>query len=72
MNGQYIFGGIVKNSTNLVKNFATSDGYLIGINGFFDQLVLNERAFFIGARVSKILPVLNPNPNSGIKVGAGA
>lgn len=67
----YLFGSKVNISDSLVQHFATSDGYLIGINGFYDQVVMNERGFDADIRISKICQILSPNPNSGVRFGVG-
>ena len=69
--GNYLFGNDVKIGDSLVQNFSTAEGYLVGINGFTDQVLMNERGFGFDSRMGKIFPLLSPNPNSGIRLMAG-
>lgn len=68
----FIFGESISNKDSLFYNIRTSDGNVIDGNGNFTAFALFERGFSVGLRAGKIFPVLNPNPNSGILVTAGA
>ncbi len=69
--GNYMFGGTVKNSDSLMKGIATSEGFVIDENGYYSSLVFQERGFSIYGKIGKLIPVLSPNPNSGITILAG-
>ena len=70
--GNYLFGGDVKISTTLLSGIVSHEGYLIDPNGFFADVFFYERGFNVFAKFGGIIPVLTPNPNSGITIMAGA
>lgn len=69
--GNYLFGGTVHNSDSLIKDIATSEGFVIDENGYYASLVFSERGFSVYGKFGKLIPVLSPNPNSGITLLAG-
>ncbi|HTX89358.1 MAG TPA: hypothetical protein VMC08_10240 [Bacteroidales bacterium] len=69
--GNYLFGGMVKNQDELLQRISTHDGYVIDANGFYSDLAYYERGYDFYAKFGKLFSVLAPNPNSGIVVMAG-
>jgi hypothetical protein len=67
----YLFGGILKDST-ILDHLKNSDGDIINQYGERGTILMTERGFYAGAHVGRLIPVLSPNPNSGIKVQVGA
>jgi len=70
--GNYLFGGTVKNQDSILKNISTPDGFVIDANGYYADIFFSERGYTLYAKVGKLFPVLSPNPNSGITIYAGA
>lgn len=70
--GNYLFGGTVKNQDSILKNISTKDGFVIDANGYYADILFSERGYSIFVKLGKLFPVLSPNPNSGIAVYAGA
>jgi len=68
----YIFGGDIKIEDSIFADIANDNGYIIDGNGQFAELYTYERGYYITIGVSKILPVLQANNNSGLTLGAGA
>lgn len=68
--GAYIFGSEVKEE-NLLHGMRTSDGNILDDNIKNSEVFFFMRGWKTGITVSKIIPVLSPNPNSGIKLGVG-
>jgi len=68
--GGALYGNNVKEDS-LLKPLETADGTLIGIDGFFTQVNLFERGYFIKAEVGKTFPLNTTNLNSGITFNAG-
>ncbi|MCX6232993.1 MAG: hypothetical protein NTZ33_15805 [Bacteroidetes bacterium] len=62
----YIFGNEVKVYDQIIKNIATSEGYVISREGTFTDTKMFERGFYTAFKLGKIIPVLNTNPNSGL------
>ncbi len=67
----YLFGNEVKDSNELFKELRTQDGFIIGVEGEYITVVVQERGFATGFYAGKIFPVIGPNPNSGIVVKFG-
>lgn len=67
----YLFGGYVKDST-ILDHLKDQYGGIINEYGEYGTILLTERGFYLGGSVGKVLPVLNPNPNSGLKLELGA
>jgi hypothetical protein len=70
--GNFLFGGSVKNSDSLLRNISTPDGFIIDANGYFADVLFYERGYSIYGKFGKIIPVFAPNPNSGLTIMAGA
>ena len=70
--GNYLFGGNVKNSDELLRDISTPDGFVIDANGYYADIAYYERGYNFYAKFGKLFPVLSPNPNSGIVLMAGA
>lgn len=68
--GGFLFGRIVKED-GFIDSLSDVDGFLIGYNGLYSNVALFERGYTLEANVGKILPLLNPNPNSGLYVRLG-
>lgn len=64
----YIFGGRVKNQDSILSRISTSDGFIISSAGEYAQINFMEAGFNISVKAGKIIPVLSPNPNSGILI----
>jgi hypothetical protein len=64
----YIFGNEVKISDQIMKNIATSDGYLITREGVYGDTKMFERGFFTSIKLGKVIPVFHSNPNSGLMI----
>jgi len=69
--GNFLFGGSVNNGDSLLKNISTPDGFIIDANGYYANIIYYERGYSIYFKLGKIIPVLTPNPNSGITIMAG-
>lgn len=69
----YIFGGTLKDSSNMLSGIMTESGYVINSYGEYGTILLSERGFYTGIKAGKLIPVAGPNKNSGIifNVGAG-
>ena len=66
--GNYIFGGTVKNSDSLLRGVSTPDGFVINSNGYYADILFSERGFNIFGKFGKLFPVLSPNRNSGPQI----
>lgn len=69
--GNYLFGGTVKNEDSLLAKISTKDGFVIDANGYYADILFSERGYSFYAKFGKVFPVLTPNPNSGITLLAG-
>ncbi len=71
--GNYLFGGTVKNGDSLLIKIATPEGYVINAAGFYSEIGFAETGFNVLGKFGKLFPVLSPNPNSGplIMIGGG-
>lgn len=67
----FIFGNEVKNADSILWMVETDLGYIIDGNGTYALYALYERGYNLNFSFGKILPVLNPNPNSGLMITAG-
>ena len=68
----YLFGTNVKNPDELLADFITDDGKIIGTNGDYTSVKPLMRGWVFQAKVGKIFPIVGPNPNSGLLVQLGA
>lgn len=67
----FIFGNKI-NEDSLIQNLITEDGFVISDQGQVANVSFFERGFYAMARVGKVIPVLDSNPNSGLMLTAGA
>jgi hypothetical protein len=67
----FIFGNNVK-ETSMLDALRDPNGQIIDINGEYARIVLQERGFTANLNLGYLIPVLGPNPNSGILLKAGA
>jgi len=70
VDGSFIFSDDVKESGVLDK-IRTSQGFIIGEDGFYADVFMYERGFNFDAKAGKIFPVIGPNPNSGLMATLG-
>lgn len=71
IDGAYMFGGDVR-VTNLFDHLVDSKGHITDQNGDIATVLVLSRGMNVNLSVGKILPILSPNPNSGISVSIGA
>jgi hypothetical protein len=69
--GNFLFGGTVKNSDSLLRNISTPEGFIIDANGYYADVIFYERGYSIYGKFGKLIPVFSPNPNSGLTIMAG-
>ncbi len=65
----FLFGGRVKEDP--LTSISADNGNLINAQGTFEPLSYQQRGFKAMVRAGKLLPVVGPNPNSGILLQAG-
>ncbi|MBT3302592.1 MAG: hypothetical protein HOD63_04130 [Bacteroidetes bacterium] len=65
-----MFGTTVKEN-DIFSNISTSEGYLIDNQGLLVPVAQELRGFNCDAKISYLIPVLGPNPNSGLIIGIG-
>lgn len=72
LEGSFIFGNKVPDRS-MLDQMATSNGVIVNQDGQPAQLLFFERGYTIMAVAGKVMPVVGPNPNSGIllKLGGG-
>ncbi len=68
--GNFIFGNQIKEDS-LLQNLKDSYGNITDINGDIAVVPLFSRGFNTNVSFGKIIPVLSPNPNSGIFINTG-
>lgn len=66
----FFFGQEVKEDT-ILKPLLTEQGILIGRDGNPADVFIGARGFLISGKVGKIIPVIGPNPNSGLHLSLG-
>lgn len=66
----FLFGSNVK--VDPLSEISADNGNLINGNGTFEPIRYQQRGFRAMARAGKVLPLIGPNPNSGILLQAGA
>ncbi len=71
VDANFIFGSDIKNTDSILSMVLTHDGFIIDGNGTYALYALYERGYNINFSFGKVLPILNPNPNSGLMVTAG-
>jgi hypothetical protein len=67
----FIFGSNIKNPDSLMTNLKTVNGNIIDMAGNFASVDIYERGFNVAFKFGKIIPVISPNPNSGILIMGG-
>jgi hypothetical protein len=70
VSGGFSFGNQV-NEPGLMSAIVTSDGEIIGIDGYIADVRVFQRGYQVSAAIGKIFPVSKLNPNSGILVMGG-
>lgn len=70
IDGSYMFGNQI-NETGLFDHLVDSKGNITDQNGDVAVVVLGSRGMHINLNAGKILPVFNPNPNSGLYLSGG-
>jgi hypothetical protein len=66
----FLFGGAVKENT-ILSGLMTSQGYIIGADGNYADVLLHERGYTAFLKAGRIFPVLGPNKNCGLTVTLG-
>lgn len=66
----FMYGTSVKEQ-NIFSHISTSESYLIDNQGLLTPISQELRGFNFDFRISYLIPVLGPNPNSGIFFGVG-
>ncbi len=69
--GNFLFGGNVKNKEEILGPMLTDKGWVIDKYGSPADLFLYERGFTVFLKLGKVFPVIGPNPNSGIQFTVG-
>lgn len=67
IDGNFFFGNDVK-IEGLLQNLKDEQGQIINTSGTPAIILYFNRGFNVNLSVSKILPLLSPNPNSGVMV----
>jgi hypothetical protein len=70
VDGNFIFGNQVK-SDSLLQNLKDSYDNITDINGDIAIIPLFARGFNTNISVGKIIPIISPNPNSGLFINMG-
>ncbi|MCB0770364.1 MAG: hypothetical protein KDC00_08160 [Flavobacteriales bacterium] len=70
--GSFLFGNKVV-EPGILRNVINSEGQIVDVDGEQADVFLYERGWTAFAVAGKLLPVIGPNPNSGLllKVGGG-
>jgi len=73
IDGQYSFGGNVKNQGQLLNTILTTNGNILNETGNYGQIDINQRGWSGTIDVSKTVDFLALNANSGVNflIGAG-
>ena len=66
----YVFGENVK-ETDILDNLRTSEGGIIEQGGQLTDPILDLEGYTMSLMAGYVLPIIGPNPNSGILVSAG-
>jgi len=67
----FLFGNNVKNQQNMFRELRNSSGGIVGPDGEYITVLIQQRGFTGGFSVGKIWPIFGPNPNSGLLVKVG-
>jgi hypothetical protein len=72
LEGAFLFGNNV-NDRSMLKGVTTSSGVIVDQEGKSANILLYERGYTIVAYAGKVIPIVGPNPNSGmlLKLGGG-
>ncbi len=70
IDGNFFFSDAVRES-NILDKISTSQGYVIGEDGYYADVFLYERGFIFSGKAGKIFPVIGPNRNSGLMTTLG-
>ncbi len=70
LDGSYMFGNDVR-ETGLFTHLVDSKGNITDQNGDIATVVVGSRGLNVNLNAGKILPILSPNPNSGIYLSGG-
>lgn len=72
LEGSFIFGNKVPDRS-MLKEMTTTSGVIVNQEGDPAQLLFFERGYTIMAFAGKVIPIVGPNPNSGmlLKIGGG-
>jgi hypothetical protein len=70
IDASYLFGGDLR-TPDLFGHLRDEKGNITDQNGDIAQVYTYSRGMHVNACIGKILPVLSPNPNSGIYVNMG-
>ena len=68
--GQFLFGDSVKEN-NILDSIKSQQGFVLGTNGGYADIVLYERGFHFLIKAGKIFSILSPNANSGLMATFG-
>jgi hypothetical protein len=71
LGGGIIFGNKVKDKEDVLANFRTPEGQIIGGNASWAAFSLKERGFHTEARFGKLVPLLSDNKRSGLRLVLG-
>ncbi len=66
----FIFGNVVRED-NILDSVSANAGFIIDQNGQFATVRLFERGMTWTGNIGKLIPVIGPNPNSGILLSLG-
>lgn len=69
--GNFLFGQVVKNSDSLLLDITNKEGFVIDANGMIAEIIYYERGYSFYAKFGKLIPLLSPNPNSGFLIMLG-
>lgn len=70
VSGGHVFGATVRED-NIMRNISTPSGDIITEAGVFEDYRLRQFGWALYGRVGKVIPVVGPNPNSGLLVQLG-
>ncbi len=68
----YLFNERVRHPHDILSGIETSDGNVIGQDGMYANINLNESGFALWGKIGKLFPVIGPNKNSGLLTTFGA
>jgi hypothetical protein len=69
--GNFIFGGTVKNDQDVLASISTEQGWVIDQYGGRADIFMYERGYSAFFKLGKVFPLAGPNPNSGFYFTAG-